>query len=150
MAALSPIHFFIDEHLPVHLLGDILTARGHQVTPVQVGFKDPAILVTAEQVGAVIMTSDTWYLRELYRFPTGHRKRYEQAGVVQVHGEWAAARRGIQDWLPVIEATYHLRRGQADRRIGIDLSGAGVRILEAKPMAPRLARSTARSTREST
>ena len=132
MEAGLSIHFFIDEHLPARALGQILTARGHRATPVQVGFKDPAILVTADEVGAVIMTADRWFLRELYRYPAEHRRRYLQAGVVQVPGEWDAAQRRIIDWLPVVEAVYQMRQGQADRRLGIDLSGAAVRIEEAK------------------
>lgn len=131
------IHFFLDEHLPAHTLVPILTARHHDATPVQVGFKDPAILVTADQVGAVILTADAWFLRELFRFPSGHRQRFSRAGVVQVPGEWSTARRRIVDYLPVVEAVYRMRQQHPDRRLGIDLSGATVRIVEPEPPAPR-------------
>lgn len=129
------IEFFIDENQPAVALGTVLTARGHRAIPVQVGFKDPAILVTAEQIGAVIVTADTWFLKELYRLPSGHhRRRYTTAGVVQVPGEWEAARRRITDYLPLFEAVYRLRRQQEDRRLGIDLSAGEIRVVEAKPM----------------
>jgi hypothetical protein len=133
MSEPAPIDFFVDEHLPARLLDAILTARGHRVTPVQIGFKDTAILVTAEQTGAVIITADTWFLTELYRLPAGHKNRYRRAGVVQVPGEWGTARQRITDYLPVIEHVYRLRREQEDLRVGVDLSGTTIRILEAKP-----------------
>lgn len=137
MDALLSIEFFIDENQPAEALGAVVTGRGHRAPPVQVGFKDPAILVTAEQVGAVIITADTWFLRELYRLPAGHqRRRYVRAGVVQVPGEWEAARSRIFDYRPLVEAVCRLRRQQEDRRIGIDLSAGEIRVVEAKPMPP--------------
>lgn len=127
----APIEFFVDEHLPVRSLSSILSARGHRVTPVQVGFKDPAIVVTAEQLGAVIITADTWFLKQLYRLPAEHRRRFTRAGVVQVPGAWDIARPRIVEYLPVIEAIYRLRRGQERARIGIDISGTTIHIREA-------------------
>lgn len=136
MSEPDPISFFIDEHLPARSLGEILAARGHRATPVQIGFKDPAILVTAEREQAVIITADTWFLRELYRLPRGHKNRFRRAGVVQVPGEWDNARRRIVDYLEVIEIVYRLRQGQEDGRLGINLNAAAVRIEEAKDMPP--------------
>lgn len=139
------IEFFVDENQPTDALGAMLTARGHRSIPVQVGFKHPAILVTAEQVGAVIMTADTWFLKELFRLPTGHhRSRYFAAGVVQVPGEWEAARRRIADYLPLVETVFRLRRQQEDRRLGIDLSAGEIRVVEAKPLSPATAFQTPR------
>lgn len=125
--------FYIDEHLPARELKAILAARGHEVVPVQIGFKDPAILVTAEANGAIIVTADTSFLRELFRLPAGHRRRFVRARVVQVAGEWPAARQRLLDYLPVVEAVCLLRMQQQDQRVGIDLSHAQVRILEAAP-----------------
>ncbi len=124
------VHFFIDENLPVRLLRTILAERNHQVTPVQVAFKDPAILRTADEIGAVIITSDKWFLRELFRLPTGHRSRFRQAGVVPVPGTWEIARRRIIEYLPMIEVMYRTRRAQADARLGIDLSSRMIHIQE--------------------
>lgn len=130
MSAPTPINFFIDENQPAHLLRGILGARGHRATAVQVGFKDPAILVTAEEEHAVVITADTWFLTELYRFPFGSRRhRFFRAGVVQVPGTWAEVRPRITDYLPVIEQVYLLRLTQPDQRLGIDLCGATIRIL---------------------
>jgi hypothetical protein len=138
------IHFFMDEDLPARALARILEARGHRATPVQVGLKDPAIMVTAEQEGAVIVTADKWFLRELFRFPSGHKGRFERVGVVQVAGEWEYAERRIRDYLPIVEQAYHLRQRKDDRRLGVDLSQGEVRIVEAKLLAPRRATPAAR------
>lgn len=136
MTDLVRIHFFVDEHLPAHAVGRILEARGHRSTPVQVGLKDPAILVTAAEVGAVIVTADHWFLRELYRYPLGHKRQYGAAGVVQVLGEWATTRQRLTDYLPVVEAVYQLRRSQPDQRLGIDLSQTMIRIHGPEHHAP--------------
>lgn len=63
----DPIRFFVDEHLPVRHVRAILV--GHVVTAVQINAKDPEILRTAELQSASVVTSDTWFLRELYRLP---------------------------------------------------------------------------------
>lgn len=128
MDASPAIHFFIDENQPVRQLRAILELRGHRVTPVQVGFKDPAILVAAEEEGTVVMTADTWFLTELFRFPKEHRRRYYQAGVIQVPGEWEAARSRIIEYLPVIEAIHQMCQSRADHRLGINLATTEVRI----------------------
>ncbi len=130
MSAPVSINFFIDENQPAHFLRAILGARGHQTTAVQVGFKDPAILVTAEEEQAVVITADTWFLKELYRVPiTSKRNRFTRAGVVQVPGTWAEVRPRIMDYLPVIEVVYQLRLGHSDQRLGVDLCGSTIRIL---------------------
>jgi hypothetical protein len=128
MDAPARIHFFIDENQPVRQLRAILEHRGHRVTPVQVGFKDPAILIAAEQEEAVIVTADKWFLTELFRFPAEHRRRYRKAGVVLVPGEWEAAQPRLVDNLLVIEAVYQVRLERDDRRMGINLSRAEIRI----------------------
>jgi hypothetical protein len=145
MADPPRIRFFDDEHLPFHALGPILTARGHQATPVQIGAEDPAILVTADQVGAVIVTADAWFLRESFRLPTEHRRRSVRAGVVQLPGEWSAARQRILDYLPIIEMVYQRRRRLVDQRLGIDLAGSTVRITDPRPGSPRDAGQTRRA-----
>ena len=123
------IEFFTDEHLPVLALGRILTARGHTVKAVQVGFKDPSIIVTAEAMGAVIVTADKWFLRELFKQPRGRPGRFTRAGVVQVPGEWGAAQECLEMYLPLIEVAYEVNLGRADSRLGIDLSGTTVHIM---------------------
>jgi hypothetical protein len=127
------IEFFVDEHFPVRRFGPILIPRGHTVKAVHVGFKDPSILVTADEVGAVIITADAWFLRELFRYPIGHHKRFQRAGVVQLAGELDVALSRLGDYIPVIEALHRVRRAQADPRLGIDLSGTTIRIEEARP-----------------
>ena len=122
------ILFFLDEHLPVRQLGSMLLDRGHQVRAVQVGFKDPAILATADEQGAVIITADTWFLKELFRYPENHPRRFHRAGVVQVPGEWNIARARLIEYLPVLEAFYAGRRSQPDPRFGFDISERVVRI----------------------
>ncbi len=131
MTDLVQIHFFVDEHLPARSADAIFAEHGHRSTPVHVDLKDPAILVTAAEVGAVIVTADRWFLTELYRYPLGHKRQYGAAGVVQVPGEWAAARQRLLDYLPMIETVYRLRRSQPDQRLGVDLSQAQVRIHDA-------------------
>ncbi len=130
MGAGVQIPFLVDEHLPVRLLLPMLEQRGHLVTSVQLKSADPAILLRAERTASVVLTADTWFLDELFRYPVGHRRCYQQAGVVQVPGVWAMARLRIANYLPIIEAVYLLRSGQPDRRVAIDLSRREIRIHE--------------------
>lgn len=130
MGAGLQIRFLVDEHLPIHLLRPILEDRGHLVTPVQVTSEDPLILATAEATASIVVTADKWFLKELFRYPVGHRRCCTRAGVVQVPGIWAMARLRIADYLPIIEAVHALRGGQADRRVAIDLSQGEIRIRE--------------------
>ena len=122
------IEFFTDEHLPVMALGRLLTARGHTAKAVQVGFKDPSIIVTAEEENAVIITADRWFLRELFKQPRGNPGRFSRAGVIQVPGEWSAAQACLLTYLPLIEAAYAVHMGQTDSRLGVDLSGTTIHI----------------------
>lgn len=117
----SSILFYLDENQPVHLLSRILTSRGHQVRPVQVGEKDPSILRSADEDGAVIVTADKWFARELYRFPSGHHQRYFRAGVIQVRGVWTIDGPNLALWLPVVETVLAVRRSQEDYRMAIEL-----------------------------
>jgi hypothetical protein len=130
MGAGVPITFLVDEHLPVRLLLPILEGRGHHVAPIQISAEDPMILARAEATGSIIVTADTWFLRELFRYPAGHPRCYRQAGVIQVPGVWAMARLRITDYLQLIEAVCQLRSGQPDRRVAIDLSQREIRIRE--------------------
>ena len=126
MGATIPIEFLVDEQLPVSQIRPLVEARGHRVTAVRVGVEDQAILGMAEEMGAIVVTADKWFLRELFRFPVGHAKCYQAAGVVQVPGTWAAAHARLTTYLPVVE----LRKTQSDRRIAIDLSQREIRIRE--------------------
>ena len=126
----APIPFLVDEHLPVRLLLPMLEARGHRATPVTVSSADAAILARAEQTASVVITADTWFLEELFRYPPGHRRCYTRAGVIQVPGAWAMARLRITNYLPIIEALYALRAAQTDHRLAIDLSRRVIRIPE--------------------
>lgn len=125
-----PISFLVDEHLPVRLLLPILEARGHRETPVQVTSEDPTILARAEETASIVLTADKWFLDELFRYPVGHRRCLQLAGVIQVPGVWALARRRITNYLPVIEAVYAIRGVQPDRRVAMDLSQREIRIWE--------------------
>lgn len=124
------ISFLVDEHLPVRLLLPILEARGHRVTPVKVKSADAAILTRAEKTSSIVITADTWFLEELFRYPVGHRRCYERAGVIQVPGTWATARVRLTTYLPVIEVLVEVRGAQPDRRVAIDLSRRVIRIPE--------------------
>jgi hypothetical protein len=76
-----------------------------------------------------VLTSDRWFLKELYRRPAGPQARYASAGVVQVSGNWSEVETQLRDHLPVIEFLYQTRRSQGGR-IGVDLSG---RVLHVYP-----------------
>lgn len=130
MDATIQIAFMVDEQLPMREARGILEAHGHVVASVRVGVEDQAILADAEQKGAIVVTADKWFLKELFRFPVGHPKCFRQAGVIQVPGTWPAARLRLTTYLPVIEVIAELRLGQSDRRIAIDLSRREIRIRE--------------------
>lgn len=127
MGASDPILFFVDEHLPNRLMRAILAP--HVMDSVQISARDQEILRTAELQSAIVLTSDTWFLRELYRLPFGHRHCFTKAGVIQIPGEWDRAQRRLIDYLPVIEAVHRLNRARpGDQRVGIDLSQTQIRI----------------------
>src|SRR5688572_19403483 len=107
----------------------MLAARGHLIAAVQVVVKDPAILVSAAEAGAVVLTADKWFLEELYRRPTGQQVRYALAGVVQVSGQRNEVEAQLRDHLPMIEFRSQTRRRQGGR-VGVDLSG---RVLHGFP-----------------
>lgn len=130
MGAPVSISFLIDEHLPVSNIRPLLEDRGHTVEPVRVGVGDHNIIGMAERLGAIIVTADKWFLEELFRYPVGHRRCYERAGVIQVPGTWAAARVRLTTYLPVIEVLAEVRMAQPDRRVAIDLSRRVIRIPE--------------------
>ena len=124
------IRFLVDEHLPIDRLRLILEPRGHSVTPVDLSSKDTEILATAEEIGGIVVTADTWFLEELFRFPPGHRNCFRAVGVIQLPGTWAAARLRLTTYLPVTEVLAEVRIAQADRRVAIDLSHRVIRIPE--------------------
>jgi hypothetical protein len=130
MGAGLRIHFFVDEHFPVNQLRTILEPRGHAVTQVDLSSKDLAILATAEEIGTIVITADTWFMDELFRFPPGHRNCFQRTGVIQLPGTWAAARLRLTTYLPVIEVLAEVRSAQPDRRVAIDLSRRVIRIPE--------------------
>lgn len=131
------ILFFIDEHLPASRVRPLLEQRGHVAQAVQVGFKDPSIIATADIEGAVIITADGWFLSELFRYPVGHPRAFLRAGVVKVAGEWDAAQARLIEFLPVIEHLYPGAKAKADPRFGMDLSETVVRIGPFPPRPPR-------------
>lgn len=124
------IAFLIDENLPVDQLRSMLEPRGHEVTPAARKASDSAILGKAEAAGSLIVTADSWFLEELFRFPPGHRRCYSRAGVVQVPGVWARARVRFATYLPVIELLMEIRRTQPDHRVAMDLSRREIRIID--------------------
>jgi hypothetical protein len=129
MGAGDGIVFFVDEHFPERQMRSILAP--HVMTAVQIRALDQEILRTAELQSAIVITADKWFLKELYRYPPGHRHCFARAGVIQLPGEWDRARQRLADYLPVIEAVFRLRRSATiDQRIGIDLSQAQIRIHE--------------------
>jgi hypothetical protein len=130
MGAGVQIPFLVDEHLPIRLLHPILEGRGHLVTPVRTASEDAAILAWAEETSSVIVTADSWFLGELFRYPGEHPRCFVRAGVIQVPGDWPMTRLRITHYLPVIEVVYELRRSQVDRRVAIDLSRKEIRIRE--------------------
>lgn len=132
MGTPSPILFYVDENQPVAGVSDILVPRGHQVVAVQVGERDPAILWTAEEAGAVIITADTWFLEELYGIQRKRPSPFRRAGVVLVPGTWDRAEPRLRSFLWLIESAYASRRGLADLRIGINLALGQVRVYEAR------------------
>lgn len=128
MAPTSSILFYVDENLAVRRLRPMLEERGHRVEAVAVAAEDQVILATAEQLGAIVITGDKWFMRELFREAKGQPPRFRSAGVVLVPGEWPKARDRISAFLWLIEAAYHYCEGRVDRRLGIDLAKTEVRV----------------------
>lgn len=119
----APIRFTVDECLPSRIVGQILGRQIVQV--VDLGTKDPAILVAAEADEAVIVTADKWFYTQLRRLSTLDKGRYTQAGVVWLPGTWEVAEPLLRRWLPVVEAIHRVTRGETDRRVVVHLRENG-------------------------
>lgn len=130
MGPVFQIAFLVDEHLPLPEISPLLASRGHLVTPVTRAASDPAILARAETTGSLIVTADSWFLDELFRYPPGHPRCYKRAGVIQIAGAWPLAKLRITNYLPMVELLYEMRIGQPDCRVAIDLSRREIRIRE--------------------
>jgi hypothetical protein len=80
------------------------------------------MLRLAELWRAVIVTADTWFLKELFRLPEIHRRRrYNRAGVPHAPGETEIATSRLRLCLPVIEASSQVCQSKTDQRIGTEL-----------------------------
>ena len=117
----------VDEHFPQRAMRGILVGYVHDF--VAIAAKDQEILRSAEVNAQIVITSDTWFLKELYRLPSGHPRCFREAGVIQLPGEWDKAARRLKQYLPVIDVVYQLSRARPnDHRIGIDLSQSLIHI----------------------
>lgn len=129
MRAHGGLLFFVDESLPHRSVLRVL--EGHTIEQVDLSAKDPEILRSAEQRGAILVVQDKWFLRELYRLPCDHRHCFRHAGVIKLPGEWDKAEPRLIKYLSVIEELYRLAQLHAeDHRIGVDLSRAEIRIID--------------------
>lgn len=113
----DPIEFFVDEMLPVQRMTTLIRGRGHLLRQVDLSEKDPAILRTAEAVGAVVITSDRYFYKQLHLRPPLWRSDFRRAGVVLIPGEWNTAEPLIAEWLPVIEVAYRVLQDREDKRL---------------------------------
>lgn len=103
----------------------------HRLVVVATGTQDVEILHSAENQGAIVITSDVWFLKELFRLPATDRKCFTRAGVVQVPGEWEKVQGRLTEYLPLIEAVYRITRGRSgNQRIGINLAKTEIRIMD--------------------
>jgi hypothetical protein len=99
------ILFLVDENLPIRSFRGIVAGRGHRTVPVAVAERDPAILIHAAQIHAVIVTADTWFYNTVKREMDARSGRYASVGVVEVPGDsWVVARHLLRRHLAVIEA----------------------------------------------
>ena len=117
------ILFFVDEDLPRHRIGPILTARGHTVYFPNRGEKAPAIVASAEASGAVIVTGDHLIYNMLRRLPGRDKGIYKRAGVVIIPSFDERTEDLLRRWLPMIEGVWEANRDQDDQRVVIDLRG---------------------------
>ena len=111
------IEFFVDEMLPIRRMATFIEGRGHILRQVTLKEKDPAILRTAEGVGAVVVTSDRYFCQQIHPRAPGRRSAFRRAGIVLIPGEWEAAEPLIGEWMPVIEAAHRVLQGRADKRL---------------------------------
>lgn len=111
----TPIQFIADEMLPYTEVRQILI--GHNVQSMDLETKDPAILVTAEIDGAIIVTADKWFYTQLRRVPHFDKRRSTRAGVVLIPGTWAEAGPLLRRWLPLVETIYQITRSESDQRV---------------------------------
>jgi len=119
------ISFIVDEHLRLFDLRPLLESRGHSVERLDVTAKDPEILMTAEERGSVILTSDSRYFWMQLAHDVKARAQYQRAGAVILPGEWRTAWPLFQEFVPLIEATFLVSRRRSCQRFAIKIAKAG-------------------------
>jgi hypothetical protein len=121
--------FLLDENQFGTAIPRIVGSRGHVVRNVRPEEDDQRILARAEDLAALVVTADRWFVQELFRLPSNHRRnRFRRAGVVQVPGTAKIAALRLEEFLPVIEAVCHICGSRIDQRIGIELRESTVFI----------------------
>lgn len=120
---MEPLLFYADEHLRQRTLRRMLDP--HLVEFLALQTRDPAIVMAAEQSGAIIITADTWFYNHLRQGDYHNQKLmksrggvvYENAGVILVAGEWSFARLQLTRWLPLIATVAEIQSGVPKRRV---------------------------------
>jgi len=82
--ATAQMLFAVDEDLPRHKLGALLSGHGYQVYFPERGEKDPAVIASAEASGAIIITADSHIYNALRRKYPHDRGIHRRAGVVLI------------------------------------------------------------------
>jgi hypothetical protein len=115
------ISFIADEHLRLFVLTSLLQPRGHSIERLDLAAKDPEILLTAEERGAVILSSDKRYFWNQLAHNPKTRIQYQKAGLVILPGEWSSALALLREFIPVIEAVYQVTRERTCQRFAVKI-----------------------------
>jgi hypothetical protein len=119
--------FISDENLPRLIMRQILA--GHDVRVPEEGTLDPAILAEAEADGAIVISSDTFFYRQLRRKPYENQgkslRTYRNAGAVLIPATWSKAAPLLRKWLPIILTIHDILAEDDDKRVVIDIRESG-------------------------
>lgn len=126
------MHVFIDECLPSATLRSIFEERGHVVEVVGQGFPggspDRSILAAADQIGAVVISSDNDW-RTLIRSVTDSKRRgqFRRAGRILLDCPHDVAIQRVRELIETIEFEYRIAQSRGQQLI-MRITGGNFRV----------------------
>lgn len=125
------MHFLLDEGVPISV-AEMLERHGHEVEYIRDhvprGSPDPLVATVAEELGAILVTSDGDFQRIAPRIPLGQRARFRQLSRIWMRcGEPQAAVR-LESALDLVLTEFALAQRRSDRRMHMQIGKSFIRI----------------------
>lgn len=125
----NSIRFLLDENIP-QSIGVFLKSRGHDVTYITevaaAGSPDKIVAATAEQMDAVLLTSDHDFARIAPQIPIGRRAEFKKLHRIRVGGD---AHQVFKDRIDTVEFE-HARCAEKKTTLRMEIKKGTVRIIQ--------------------